>query len=131
MAKSRSKSKSTLIAKAPPTQAKEKAASTTAAPPATGDTPSETEAPIGVLEEQSSASAEASEAVPPPPPAATFESFYLQAVTREFADDIDRVRNASDFKDRSVPILIEALRQGVGIYGEEERERVMGRGKQR
>ena len=66
----------------------------------------------------------------PPPAAATFESFYLQAVTREFADDIDQARNASDFKESSLPILIEALRQGVGIYGEEERERVMGRGKQ-
>ena len=65
----------------------------------------------------------------PPPKGASFESFYLQAVTREFADDIDKVRNASDFKDSSLPILIEALRQGVGIYGEDERQRVMGRGK--
>ncbi|MCJ1320861.1 hypothetical protein MMC15_006202 [Xylographa vitiligo] len=109
------------------TQAKEKTASATASRPAAADTRSETEAPIGVLEEQKSASQEASETLQPPPKAATFESFYLQAVTREFADDIDKVRSASDFKDSSLPILIEALRQGVGIYGEEERERVMGR----
>ncbi|MCJ1477125.1 hypothetical protein MMC13_005796 [Lambiella insularis] len=70
---------------------------------------------------------------PPPqlqmPPAAptTFESLYLQAVTREFADDIDKVRNASDFRESSLPILIDALRQGAAIYGNDERERVMRR----
>ncbi|MCJ1296130.1 hypothetical protein MMC34_007695 [Xylographa carneopallida] len=125
----RSKSKSTLIAKAPTTQAKEKSASTTAALPTAADTPSGAESPTAVLERQNSASEELSAALRPPPKGASFESFYLQAVTREFADDIDKVRNASDFKDSSLPILIEALRQGVGIYGEDERQRVMGRGK--
>ncbi|MCJ1378034.1 hypothetical protein MMC17_001130 [Xylographa soralifera] len=126
----KSKSKSTLIARAPTKQANRKPASAIAATFGTADTPSEEEASISVLEEQSSACEGASEASQRRPQADTFESFYLQAVTREFADDIDKVRNASDFKDSSLPILIEALRQGVGIYGEEERERVMGRGKQ-
>ena len=36
------------------------------------------------------------------------------------------MRNASDFKESSVPILVEALRQGTVLYGEEERKKVMG-----
>ncbi|MCJ1356382.1 MAG: hypothetical protein MMC33_006377 [Icmadophila ericetorum] len=56
----------------------------------------------------------------------TFEQFYLAQCTTEFADSLDKIRQASDFKDESVPILIEALRQGADIYGESERERVMG-----
>ncbi|MCJ1285730.1 hypothetical protein MMC26_005071 [Xylographa opegraphella] len=111
------------------TQANEKAAPPIVAPPAAPCHASEAEAPLGGQGERSPGFEESSEVLPPPPKAATFDSFYLQAVTREFADDIDKVRNSSDFKDSSLPILIEALRQGVGIYGEEERERVMGRGK--
>ncbi|MCJ1390884.1 hypothetical protein MMC18_003745 [Xylographa bjoerkii] len=125
----KSKSKSTLIAKAPTKQARGKPAHAKAAIPLAADPLSGEEAPVSELKEQSSASEEILEASQAPPQAPTFESFYLQAVTREFADDIDKVRNASDFKDSSLPILIEALRQGVGIYGEDERERVMGRWK--
>ena len=62
----------------------------------------------------------------PLPKPLDFEAYYLQKVTAEFADDIDKVRNANDFKESSVPILIEALRQGAVLYGEEERKRVMG-----
>ncbi|MCJ1399301.1 hypothetical protein MMC11_002503 [Xylographa trunciseda] len=96
---------------------------------AIAESPSEAETLNTEVEESSSAPEEVPATLQPPPKGATFESFYLQAVTREFADDIDKVRNASDFKDSSLPILIEALRQGVGIYGEEERERVMSRWK--
>ncbi|MCJ1224113.1 hypothetical protein MMC12_000756 [Toensbergia leucococca] len=55
-----------------------------------------------------------------------FESFYLQKVTAEFADDLDRVRNAEDFRDKSLPLLINALKQGASIFSEEERRKVMG-----
>ncbi|KAI4228251.1 MAG: hypothetical protein L6R36_001754 [Xanthoria steineri] len=57
-----------------------------------------------------------------------FESFYLQQVTAEFADDLDKLRDASDFTDKSMPVLIEALKDTARTYSEEEKEEVMGRG---
>lgn len=52
----------------------------------------------------------------------------MQQVTTEFADDLDKVRNASDFTEKSLPILIEALKQGTSLYSEEEKRKVMGGG---
>lgn len=58
--------------------------------------------------------------------AAVFPSFYLQRATREFAEDIDKVRQADDFKpDSSVPFLVHALQQGASLYSEAEQARVM------
>jgi len=61
------------------------------------------------------------------PPSQDFPSFYLSSVTAAFADDLEKLRLASDFKDSSVPILIEALKQGAEIYGEKDRGVWMGR----
>ncbi|KAL8853995.1 MAG: hypothetical protein Q9221_001118 [Calogaya cf. arnoldii] len=58
-----------------------------------------------------------------------FETFYLKRVTTEFADDLDKLRNASDFNERSIPILIEALKNTARTYSEEEKAQVMGRGR--
>ena len=55
-----------------------------------------------------------------------FESFYMKQVTSEFADDLDKIRNASDFNQNSLPTLIEALKQGTSMYTEEEKRKVMG-----
>ncbi|KAL8797555.1 MAG: hypothetical protein Q9195_000372 [Heterodermia aff. obscurata] len=55
-----------------------------------------------------------------------FESLYLQRVTAEFADDIDRLRNAKDFSNESLPILIEALKQGACVYSEDEKKAMVG-----
>ena len=60
------------------------------------------------------------------PASSDFESFYLQQVTTEFADDLDKIRNANDFGEKSLPMLVAALKQGVGMYSEEERRKVMG-----
>lgn len=49
----------------------------------------------------------------------------MKRVTAEFADDIDKLRNAPDFSERSVPVLIEALKQGSKGFSEEEKEKVM------
>lgn len=49
----------------------------------------------------------------------------MKRVTAEFADDIDKLRNAPDFSEKSVPVLIQALRQGVNGFSEEEKEKVM------
>ncbi|KAJ9647040.1 hypothetical protein H2199_002026 [Coniosporium tulheliwenetii] len=52
----------------------------------------------------------------------TFPSFYLRRVTAELADDLDKVRQAGDFRARtSLPMLIHALQQGEAIFSAEER----------
>lgn len=56
----------------------------------------------------------------------SFEGFYLQQITHEFADDIDKIRQASDFKEESLPVLVAALKQGANIYTEEERRDWVG-----
>ncbi|KAL2045646.1 hypothetical protein N7G274_002074 [Stereocaulon virgatum] len=60
-----------------------------------------------------------------PPPQESFESYYLRRVTAAFADDIDKVRAAPDFTSKSVPILIQALKQGAYSFTPEEQERIM------
>ncbi|KAI4175836.1 MAG: hypothetical protein LQ343_001449 [Gyalolechia ehrenbergii] len=56
-----------------------------------------------------------------------FESYYLQQVTAEFADDLDNLRKASDFNEEFLPILIDALKGTAGVYSEEEKAKVMGK----
>lgn len=53
-----------------------------------------------------------------------FDAFYLRQMTTEFAEDLDKLRSASDFNDRSVPLLVNALKQGRGCFSKGERERV-------
>ncbi|KAL8674924.1 MAG: hypothetical protein Q9168_000728 [Polycauliona sp. 1 TL-2023] len=57
-----------------------------------------------------------------------FETCYLKQLTTEFADDLDKLRNASDFNERSMPILIQALKDTAGVYSGEEKADVMGSG---
>lgn len=64
-----------------------------------------------------------------PPPKEDFEAYYLKQITAEFADDIDELRNAPDFSAQSVPILIQALKQGAKGYNDEEKAKVMGGGR--
>ncbi|KAF2177388.1 hypothetical protein K469DRAFT_376337 [Zopfia rhizophila CBS 207.26] len=54
-----------------------------------------------------------------------FTSLYLRKVTAELADDLDKVREANDFTNRSMPMLIHALRQGESIFGVEEKRRIV------
>ena len=60
-----------------------------------------------------------------PEPAEDFTSIYLRKVTANLADDLDKVREASDFTNRSLPLLINALKQGESLYSAEERRRVV------
>ncbi|KAJ0165459.1 hypothetical protein CTA2_11187 [Colletotrichum tanaceti] len=53
-----------------------------------------------------------------------FNAFYLQRTTREFAEDLDKVREADDFKAESVPFLVHALQQGTALYSTRDQERV-------
>ncbi|KAK3989684.1 ribosome-assembly protein 3-domain-containing protein [Cladorrhinum sp. PSN332] len=59
---------------------------------------------------------------------AEFTSYYLQRATQEFAEDLDKVRGADDFKrdDASgIQMLIAALQQGTGMFSLEEMRRVV------
>jgi len=47
-------------------------------------------------------------------------------ITREHADDLETLRSASDFTDRSLPLLIRALRSGVNIFDKEEKAAIVG-----
>lgn len=55
-----------------------------------------------------------------------FSALYLRKIAAEFADDLDKVREAPDFKASSVPMLIHALKQGETLFSGEERRRVVG-----
>ncbi len=51
----------------------------------------------------------------------------------EFFEDLDKIRNADDFKDEALPVLIQALQQGTGLFSAEEQRSVViaggGKGK--
>lgn len=55
-----------------------------------------------------------------------FTSFYLQRATAEFAEDLDRVRRADDFKASAVGVLVHALQQGAEMFSPKEKRRVTG-----
>ncbi|KAK1709083.1 ribosome-assembly protein 3, partial [Colletotrichum lupini] len=54
-----------------------------------------------------------------------FTTYYLQRTTQEFAEDLDKVRAADDFKAESLPFLIHALQQGTALYSARDQERVV------
>lgn len=57
----------------------------------------------------------------------SFESFYLRQAAKEFSDDLDKLRGASDFKGQSsVELLVGALKQGGACFSGDERKRVGG-----
>lgn len=57
-------------------------------------------------------------------PEQAFEDFYLRQVTKEFGNDLEKLRNASDFQARSVDVLVEALRQGTSCFSKEDRAKI-------
>ncbi|TIA03210.1 hypothetical protein D6C82_02081 [Aureobasidium pullulans] len=50
-----------------------------------------------------------------------FTSFYLRQMTTEFAEDLDKIRSAGDFNDKSLGLLISALRQGRECFDRHDR----------
>ncbi|KAF1920695.1 ribosome-assembly protein 3-domain-containing protein [Ampelomyces quisqualis] len=54
-----------------------------------------------------------------------FSAIYLRKIAAELADDVDKVREAQDFKANSVPMLIHALKQGESMFSAEEKRRVV------
>lgn len=53
----------------------------------------------------------------------------MQRLTKEFEDDLDKLRKADDFKDDSLQILIGALQQGTRLFSNEEKRRIVEAGK--
>lgn len=60
---------------------------------------------------------------------AEFDAIYIRKITTELADDLDKVREAQDFKANSIPMLIHALKQGEGLFSVEEKRRVIATSK--
>lgn len=55
----------------------------------------------------------------------SFSDMYLRKITAELADDLDKVREAPDFKANSIPMLVHALRQGESLYSADEKRRIV------
>lgn len=49
----------------------------------------------------------------------------MKALTAQYGDDLDKVRQAQDFKASSVPMLIKAMKQGADVFSEKEREVIL------
>ncbi|PNP37151.1 hypothetical protein TGAM01_v209302 [Trichoderma gamsii] len=56
---------------------------------------------------------------------ASFSALYLQRVTQELSEDLDKVRNADDFKVESVPFLVHALQQGAQQFSASQQGAVL------
>ena len=50
----------------------------------------------------------------------------MRLITEEFGDDLNAVRQAKDFGDRSLPLLVRALKQGINIFDAGEKRAVVG-----
>lgn len=50
-----------------------------------------------------------------------FTSLYLRQLTSEFDRDLDKLRAAPDFKEQSLPLLIDALKQGRSCFDKQAR----------
>ena len=59
---------------------------------------------------------------------AQFTKFYLQKATQEFAEDLDLIRGADDFRDDAFPLLLKALQQGTAVFSPEEQRRIVTAG---
>jgi ribosome assembly protein 3 len=57
--------------------------------------------------------------------AAAFAQFCTRRAAQEFAEDLDRVRQAEDFQGDALPLLVAALQQSAGLYSIEEQRRVV------
>ncbi|KAK1766536.1 ribosome assembly protein 3 [Phialemonium atrogriseum] len=57
-----------------------------------------------------------------------FRSYYLQRATKEFSEDLDQVRNAKDFNNDAIAMLIHALQQGTTMFSEEDQKRIFATG---
>jgi ribosome assembly protein 3 len=52
----------------------------------------------------------------------------MHLITAEFGDDLDSLRQSKDFSEKSLPMLVRALKQGVNIFEPEEMRVAIGGG---
>jgi ribosome assembly protein 3 len=52
----------------------------------------------------------------------------MNLITSEFGDDLNNLRMAKDFNDKSLAMLVHSLKQGVNIFDPEEKRIVLGGG---
>ena len=52
----------------------------------------------------------------------------MQQATTEFAEDLESLRGAGDFRDDALPMLVNALQQGTSIFSMEEQRRIVTAG---
>ncbi|GAP85216.2 putative ribosome assembly protein 3 protein [Rosellinia necatrix] len=57
--------------------------------------------------------------------AADFTSYYLQQSTKEFAEDLDKIRGADDFKGDALPMLVRSLQQGTSMFSAADQKRIV------
>ncbi|KAI1826585.1 ribosome-assembly protein 3-domain-containing protein [Xylaria intraflava] len=58
--------------------------------------------------------------------AAAFTAYYLQQSTKEFAEDLDKIRGADDFKGDALPVLVRSLQQGTSMFSAADQKRIVG-----
>lgn len=56
---------------------------------------------------------------------AAFTSFYLQRATQELSEDLDKIRNADDFRSDAISVLINALSQGTSMFSPADQRRIV------
>ncbi|KAH8887052.1 hypothetical protein GQ53DRAFT_331583 [Thozetella sp. PMI_491] len=56
---------------------------------------------------------------------AAFTAYYLQRSTQEFAEALDKVRVADDFKNDAIPLLVNALQQGTALFSPEDQRKIV------
>lgn len=54
-----------------------------------------------------------------------FAQFYMERATREFEDDLEKLRTSEDFKSESLPMLIAALQAGTSLFSAGEKRRMV------
>ncbi|RPB29489.1 hypothetical protein L211DRAFT_19310 [Terfezia boudieri ATCC MYA-4762] len=60
-----------------------------------------------------------------PQSAQRFEEYYMQLITSEFGEELNQVRKAKDFGERSLPMLVRALKLGVNVFDIGEKRTVV------
>jgi len=104
------------------------ASTSTSSPPPSSASASASPHPDPTPYPSSTQNVKKSKPAAPAKPTEEFSAIYLRRIAAELADDLDKVREAPDFKANSVPMLVHALRQGESMYGVGERGRVVGAG---
>lgn len=59
-----------------------------------------------------------------------FSRLYMDTLTEEFSADLDKLRKSKDFTEPSLPLLVKALKEGVNIFSDSQRQAVLEKARQ-